>query len=63
MFSYALIFFGSWFVLSFVEYMTLFVILTWRKQCWPLNFLFQDGAYVVAYLTMDNDKTSNTRKI
>jgi hypothetical protein len=47
----------------FVDYATLFATLTRRKQCWPLNFLFQDDANVVAYLTMDNDKTSNTRRI
>jgi hypothetical protein len=53
----------NWFVPLFVDYATLFVILTRRKQCWPLNFLFQDDADVVAYLTMDNDKTSNARRI
>jgi hypothetical protein len=37
----------SWFGPLFVEYATLFTTLKGRKQCWPLSFLFQDGADVV----------------
>ncbi len=37
----------NWFGPLFVEYATLFTTLKGRKQCWPLSFLFQDGANVV----------------
>jgi hypothetical protein len=47
----------SWFGLLFANCLTLFVALKGRKKCWPFNFLFQDGANVVAYLNTDNHKT------
>ncbi len=46
----------SWFALLFIDCM-MFAILKGKKKCWPFNFLFQDGANVVAYLSMDNHKT------
>jgi hypothetical protein len=53
----------SWFGLLFVEYMMLFIIMKGRKQCLRINYLFQDGVNIVAYLNMDSHKTSNTRRI
>ncbi len=47
----------SWFRLLFVDYIMSFAALKKRKKCWPLNFLFQEDANDVAYLSMDNHKT------
>jgi hypothetical protein len=48
--------------IMFVDCMTLFATLQRRKWCWLLIFLFQDGANVVTYLTMDNLIFFNTNK-
>ncbi len=53
----------SWFGLLFANCATLFATLKGRKRCRPFSFLFGDGANVVAYLTMDIQKSSNITRI
>ncbi len=53
----------NWFGSLFVKYTTLFVAMKGKKQCLLINFLFQDGANIVVYLSMGSHKKINTRRI
>ncbi len=53
----------SWFGSLFTKYMTLLIAMKGRKKCLPINFLFLDGANIVAYLSMGSHKTFNIRRI
>jgi hypothetical protein len=57
-----LIFNYSWIRLFFLDNVMSFVVLKGRKQCWPLRFLFQIDDNVIAYLTMNNHKSFNTKR-
>ncbi len=53
----------SWLGLLFAKYATLFATMKGTKRCLLINFLFQDGVDIIAYLRMGSHKTSNTKRI